>query len=271
MKHFSPIQLFILAIALLSLVSVGLAQNDNKESPSPSVTSDTDETATPTATPDTASKDTSQDKTDDGNDQSEENISDEPTASEDDNSDSVEDPSESVDLTGLPGRISFTTPDAMLIGTPMFVIDAKVEVHWKYDSNTKRPPKTVGVCYKAPPNSQGTNPRDNCDYVISNLTEGVQKFIWDTKTQHRPGYSLGSGTGYMFIVYDADLGAGYYNANAGRVIPNSFSFTMYNSRYLKTNHGVPVGYDPSSALRSVSVQLSTLALAVTVTIILLAI
>ncbi|KAJ1949146.1 hypothetical protein FBU59_001273 [Linderina macrospora] len=145
------------------------------------------------------------------------------------------------------GSISFTTPEATLAA--MFPIGTEVEIGWKVLNSTWRPPKKISVCGRLP---SGVKPAKNniisCDWMIAtNISGSRVNVTWNTVTQSPPGMQLRESSGYSLYIYDSDLGFGSYRVKPGQAIQASITFSMYNSRYDRTNEGVPKGYNPSAA------------------------
>ncbi|KAJ2872329.1 hypothetical protein GGH93_004100 [Coemansia aciculifera] len=265
-------KLFVIALVLLCLASISLAQNDSdkpdnttpnsKSSPTPTPDSRTSGSQRPTGTGNnTREKSTATDDEDKSDDNKATNTP-RPTTGSD-----TQDPTpsfdESYDITGIAGSAVMMTPNLMLIPTPMFVIGTNVTIGWKYSNYTLRPPKKISICGKFPKDSKKSkDPAALCDWDIAvNISGTLNKYTWDTLTKSAPGVVFSEDKGYLLYLYDSDFGVRNYLPGAGRITPSQFWFNMYNSRYGSTNDGIQKGYDPSAA-HSLSVQLWIVATAV---------
>ncbi|KAJ2910385.1 hypothetical protein GGI21_000925 [Coemansia aciculifera] len=260
-------RLLAIALAILCLVAICLAQNGGGGGDNTTPTNNS--SSTPATTPESkstkptgsqSSTDTA-DKSRDGPTSSDSGSHSKPTDSASSTTDSVSNsptPSfdSSYDITGLPGSAIMMTPNLMLIPTPMFVIGSNVTLGWKYSNDTLRPPKKVSICGKFPKDLQySNNPAALCDWFVAvNISGALTNYTWNTVTMGAPGVAFAEDTGYLMYLYDSDFGPSNYVPGAGRIPPSQFWFNMYNSRYTLTNNGVPKGYNPSAA-HSLSVQI----------------
>ncbi|OLY78816.1 hypothetical protein AYI68_g7131 [Smittium mucronatum] len=149
---------------------------------------------------------------------------------------------------GQPGRIQMITPPNTM-ANPLFELDSKVSLTWKYNKDTTSPPERLSIIGQMPNNGQFNQPGTNLP-IQWNIAVNISgtKYVWDTKTQTPQGISLSAVSGYRMFFFDADIGFKEGNAvHVGRIINFSLGFSMYRSDYSNTNDGVPKNYNPNSS------------------------
>ncbi|KAJ1918136.1 hypothetical protein H4219_002776 [Mycoemilia scoparia] len=147
-----------------------------------------------------------------------------------------------------PGRLTMVSPPTS-IPTPLFELDSIVTLRWEYDDNLDRIPRRLMLSVELPHESDDGGKDMTMMYdIATNITGTARMFMWDSRENVPDGVGLREGRGYRLHVYDSDLG--FVKSSApppGRLLKFSMPFSLYASRYEKTNDGVPRDYNPNSA------------------------
>lgn len=160
---------------------------------------------------------------------------------------------------GQPGRIVMKTPPRS-VESPLFEIASVVKLKWDYDDNMKQPPSKITIRGQMPDgfHQPGTT-KPLYWYIAQNTTASDMAYKWNTVTESPPGYTLREGTGYKLYIYDSDIGwKNSTHVYPGKLFQYMLPFSMYNSRYSRTNDGVPKTYNPNAAVPSCQYSGTTL-------------